>query len=464
MATNEVCIKISFFDSSIRKIKPLGFCLLLLAYTICAILIQVRVYSSIQLLLTPDLWFLRLTTIILCYALLYLPIAVLKRISPLLVQQWEAETSSLMSISRRFLVICFLNHLPTHRPLLDPPSSTSKSLPTAQAFYGLSLSIKQHKWIALVGCTLGLNFVYIMWGVLQEKIMTRSYNGEHFREPQFLIFCNRIGGLLVSVISLALIGKRGDDSTVEVKSPLANYASLALSNIVSSWCQYEALLFITFPVQVISKCCKAIPVMLMGRCLYGRAYKAYEYITTALISLGVCMFILSSPSEHSDKVTENSISGLILICGYVALDSFTSTSQANLFRTFKMSPLHMMSGVCSWAVLFTITPLLADGSLKSSCQFAWRQPEFAFDAVASALCSGFGQILIFATIAEFGAVTFSLIMTVRMCLSILVSCILFSHPLNVLGVGGLLITFGAIIAKMIYQRIVSTASAPIPKS
>nr|CUU97544.1 hypothetical transcript [Hymenolepis microstoma] len=391
----------SFFESTIGKIKPLHFCLFLMVYTICAILIQISV--------------------------------------------------------------CFLNHLPTHRPLLDPPS-TPKSSVAARASDGLSLFVKQHKWMTLVGCTLGLNFVYIMWGVLQEKIMTRSYNGERFHDPQFLIFCNRIGGLLVSVISFALIGKRADDSTVETKSPLTNYASLALSNIISSWCQYEALIFITFPVQVISKCCKAVPVMLMGRCLYGRSYKAYEYITTVLISLGVCMFILSSPSEHSGKVTENSISGLILICGYVALDSFTSTSQSNLFRTFKMSPLHMMSGVCSWAVLFTVTPLLADGSLKSSCQFAWRQPEFAFDAMASALCSGFGQVLIFATIAEFGAVTFSLIMTVRMCLSILVSCILFSHPLNFLGVGGLFITFGAIIAKMVYQRTVTAASAPVPKS
>lgn len=80
--------------------------------------------------------------------------------------------------------------------------------------------------------------------------MTRSYNGEHFREPQFLIFCNRIGALLVAVTCLALIGTRADDSTTEIKSPLTSYAHPALSNIVSSWCQYEALIFITFPVQV----------------------------------------------------------------------------------------------------------------------------------------------------------------------------------------------------------------------
>ncbi|VDL18847.1 unnamed protein product [Hymenolepis diminuta] len=467
MASNEISSHISFFEPAIKKIKPIYFCIILLVYTFCAILIQFHVYSSVQLLFTPDLWFLRLAAIVFCYTLIYIPIAVLKRIAPLLSQQWEAETSSLASICQCSIVVCFLSHLPIHQPLHDPVSSTSKSSLAARACDGLSQFTKRHRWMALVGCTLGLNFVYILWGVLQgriinalsievylclsiysyihfqEKIMTRSYNGEHFREPQFLIFCNRIGALIVAVTCLALTGARSDDSTAEIKSPLTSYAHPALSNIVSSWCQYEALIFITFPIQV----------------LFGE-----KRWTVALISIGVCIFILSSPPEHEVKATENSVSGLILICGYIVLDSYTSTSQSNLFRTFKMSPLHMMCGVCSWAVLFIVTPLLANETLKSSLQFAWRQPQFAFDAAASALCSGIGQVLIFATIAEFGAVTFNLIMTVRMCLSILVSCMLFSHPLNILGIGGLLITFGAIFAKMILKTSVNTSSVPNPKS
>lgn len=119
----------------------------------------------------------------------------------------------------------------------------------------------------------------------------------------------------------------------------------------------------------------------------------------------------------------------------------------------------MMRGVSSWAVLFTITPPLADGTLLSSLRFAWNQPQFAFDAAASAVCSGFGQVLIFATIAEFGAVNFSLIMTVRQCLSILISCLLFTHPLNALSIGGLIITFGAIFARITYKRMFATFSA-----
>lgn len=151
-----------------------SFCIILLVYTFCAILIQFHVYSSVQLLFTPDLWFLRLATIVFCYALIYVPIAVIKGIAPLLSQQWEAETSSLASICQCSIVVCFLSHLPIHRPLLDPVSSTSKSSLAARASDGLSEFAKRHRWMALVGCTLGLNFVYLLWGVLQVGSIDRS--------------------------------------------------------------------------------------------------------------------------------------------------------------------------------------------------------------------------------------------------------------------------------------------------
>ncbi len=83
--------------------------------------------------------------------------------------------------------------------------------------------------------------------------MTKDYGGEHFAEPQFLVFANRLGALVVSSTCI-LIGRfcmRGQATDQPVdKAPLAGYANPALSNILSSWCQYEALLFITFPVQV----------------------------------------------------------------------------------------------------------------------------------------------------------------------------------------------------------------------
>lgn len=119
----------------------------------------------------------------------------------------------------------------------------------------------------------------------------------------------------------------------------------------------------------------------------------------------------------------------------------------------------MMLAVCGWATLFTLVPLVSDGTLVSALRFARDHPEFLFDASGSAICSGFGQILIYATIAEFGAVTFVIIMTIRQSLSILVSCLLFRHPVNAVGCLGLVVTFGAIFARIYIKRRQSSSKA-----
>ena len=55
-------------------------------------------------------------------------------------------------------------------------------------------------------------------------------------------------------------------------APILSFAPCALSNTFSSWSQYNALKFVTFPVQTIFKSSKIIPVMLMGRFLKGTMY------------------------------------------------------------------------------------------------------------------------------------------------------------------------------------------------
>lgn len=92
---------------------------------------------------------------------------------------------------------------------------------------------------------------YLTWGVLQERVMTRSYgatedgeNGEQFTDSQFLVFMNRILALTVSGLCCILIKQPRH------MAPMYKYSFASISNILSSWCQYEALKYISFPTQV----------------------------------------------------------------------------------------------------------------------------------------------------------------------------------------------------------------------
>ena len=55
-----------------------------------------------------------------------------------------------------------------------------------------------------------------------------------------------------------------------------------------------------------------------------------------------------------------------------------------------------------------------------------------------------GQVLIFHTIRSFGALVFAIIMTVRIALSILASCLIYGHRVTELGAIGLALVFCAV--------------------
>lgn len=102
--------------------------------------------------------------------------------------------------------------------------------------------------LVLVYCFLGLQSSYLMWGLLQEKIMTQTYSGKAFTDSQFLVFVNRILALVIAWAYLLFYENQSIRRSKD--GPLYKYSFCAFSNIMSSWFQYEALKFVSFPTQV----------------------------------------------------------------------------------------------------------------------------------------------------------------------------------------------------------------------
>nr|SVE81287.1 EOG090X05CU [Daphnia magna]SVE83047.1 EOG090X05CU [Daphnia magna] len=305
------------------------------------------------------------------------------------------------------------------------------------------------KALSLFYCCAGLQVSYLLWGLLQEKIMTREYTDgdkiERFTDSQFLVFVNRILAFLFSGIYLLLTHQNVH------RTPLYKYSFCSVSNTLSSWCQYEALKFVSFPTQVLAKSAKVIPVMLMGKLVSRAQYKNYEYTTAVLISVGMTAFLLGSGGDKKgNNVT--TVSGAVLLCGYLIFDSFTANWQSALFKEHKPSSIQMMCGVNLMSCLFTSASLIQQGGFFYSLSFAARHPIFIMDCLLTAISSASGQLFIFATISKFGPVVFTIIMTVRQGLSILLSCLLYQHHLSPMGILGVFIVFLAIFLRMYYAQ------------
>jgi len=311
----------------------------------------------------------------------------------------------------------------------------------------------RHQCILITFCSSGLLTSYLVWGLLQERIMAFKYTSidgqqEHFRDSLFLEFMNRILAVFIACI-LMLIKKQPVHG-----APIYKYSYNALSNVMSSWCQYEALKYVSFPVQVLAKAAKVIPVMLMGRVVSRESYSMLEYLTAGMISVGLFMFVVSSDrTGENSKHTTYTISGIILLSGYLAFDAFTSNWQSNLFRVYHMSSIQMMAGSNLFSVLFAGVSLIEQGGFLEAMSFISRYPVFMSHIACLSITSAIGQLFIYYTIEEFGAAAFTIIMTVRQGFAILLSCIIYEHSVQMYGVVGVIMCFVAIFIRIYHAHL-----------
>ncbi|TDG49560.1 hypothetical protein AWZ03_004051 [Drosophila navojoa] len=301
--------------------------------------------------------------------------------------------------------------------------------------------------VQLLWCFGGLMVSYLTWGVLQEKIMTQHYQnfaGESakFKDSQFLVFANR---MLAFFVALGYL--QWQPTATRHRAPLYKYSYASFSNIMSAWFQYEALKFVNFPTQVLAKSCKIIPVMLMGKIMSKTKYESYEYVTALLISLGMIFFMTgSADSNKASGVT--TLTGIFLLSMYMIFDSFTANWQGSLFKSYGMTSIQMMCGVNLFSTIFTGASLSMQGGFMDSLAFATEHPKFVFDMVILSICSAVGQLFIYHTIDVFGPVVFTIIMTVRQAVAIMLSCFIYQHSITMLGIFGVLIVFAAIFLRV----------------
>ena len=61
-------------------------------------------------------------------------------------------------------------------------------------------------------CVAGLLISFLVWGVLQERMLTKPYDGDYFTSSYGLVFLNRLGGFLISGAMLYVFSPPGHNA------------------------------------------------------------------------------------------------------------------------------------------------------------------------------------------------------------------------------------------------------------
>lgn len=220
--------------------------------------------------------------------------------------------------------------------------------------------------------------------------------------------------------------------------------------------------------------------MLMGKILGNKTYPQYDYFVAVIIGIGISLFMSSTDDLTWGKDfggANGAWTGVMLLFLFLFFDSFTSQFQSRMFQRhsdlsmverkylhdkeqcayihslrLSISPLYWMCAVMfatsAFSTVLSGITLIHTKELTPALEFVYNHSEIHLHFFMFSICSTIGQLFIFYTIKNFGAVVFTLIMTTRILLSIAVSVFTYGHQVTGVGFLGLVLVLAAILYRI----------------
>ncbi|KAK6920206.1 UAA transporter [Dillenia turbinata] len=299
----------------------------------------------------------------------------------------------------------------------------------SRSLFGISLSDRP-KWQQFLICSSGFFFGYLVNGVCEEYV----YNRLQFSYGWFFTFVQ-------GFVYLLLIYLQGF-TTKQMVNPWKTYVKLSAVLMGSHGLTKGSLAFLNYPAQLMFKSTKVLPVMIMGGFIPGlrRKYPPHEYVSAALLVVGLILFTLADAHTSPNF----SILGVIMVSGALIMDSFLGNLQEAIF-TVNPETTQMEMLFCSTLVgmPFLIPPMLLTGELFKAWNSCSKHPYVYGVLVFEAMATFIGQVSVLSLVAVFGAATTAMVTTARKAVTLLLSYMIFTKPLTEQhGTGLLLIGMG----------------------
>jgi UDP-galactose transporter B1 len=354
---------------------------------------------------------------------------------------------------------------------------------------------------ALALSVVGIYSTFLTWGYMQERVTAVDYElaatGE-LRRFDCVSVLNLTMALAATVV--ARFGLSLCPPAEHCTAPSSAFLQCAISNTLASPFGYASLAHITYPMLMLAKASKLIPIMAMGKILgfldgVPRRYRLNQYAAAALLTIGIAMFSWSPEKMEREGSRPRStvLFGLGLVLCNLLLDGFTNARQERIFRDnrHRVMPMHLMCYMNAWSTALLAgwlvvgcaagqaksagllpaealsSSLLAhalrvepgpDGELRGgelleALRFFREAPQILPHIAAFAAMGAVGQIFIFLTISRFGPLVTTTICLTRKCFSILISVVAFGHALTQTQWAGCAVVFAGLALQSFGDRL-----------
>mmetsp|Transcript_21199 Transcript_21199/g.21316 ORF Transcript_21199/g.21316 Transcript_21199/m.21316 type:complete len:448 (-) Transcript_21199:160-1503(-) len=275
----------------------------------------------------------------------------------------------------------------------------------------------------LLFCVLGMITSLTMYGVVLEYATSGQ---RKLHELSFLFVTTSIY-TITAYVARWLFGEK--------PSPISKYQMLVLSvtSLTSTFTSVRSLRYVIYPVQVLFKSCKPVPVMAFGLAL-GKKYPIKKYVNVMIITTGVALFMSGGKSASKPGPSGSSFLGVIMLSISLCFDGATGAYEDKLMARDAVEPFDLMYNIQLGKAVISFCSLVALNQLP---HFLDTVLHGGFQLILLGLTGALGQVFVFVTIAKFGALNCALIGLGRKLLSLALSFLLYGHTMNAIQTVGL---------------------------
>lgn len=298
---------------------------------------------------------------------------------------------------------------------------------------------KHAGYLWLIVCVTGMVCSLTLYGVVLEYATS---GGRKLHEVSFLFVTTSIYSM-TAFVAREVFGEK--------PSNISKYQMLILSltSIASTFTSVRSLRYVIYPVQVLFKSCKPVPVMGFGVIL-GKRYPLKKYVNVMIITAGVALFMGggSSSAKKSGGGTDSTLLGALMLSISLCFDGATGAYEDKLMAKDHVGPFDLMFNIQLGKAVVSFCALIATNGIND---FVRTVLDGGVRLVLLGFTGAIGQVFVFVTISKFGALNCALIGLGRKLLSLLLSFILYGHTMNAVQTVGLSLALVSMIANF-YEK------------
>jgi UDP-galactose transporter B1 len=219
--------------------------------------------------------------------------------------------------------------------------------------------------LKLAVLAVGVWISFVAFGWAQETLTSHEFGEakERFEHTSSLVLLQSVGNAIIAYLALLLTYGPGVSITGGV--PTKDWLIAALGYLGAHKFGLEALRYIIFPLQVVVKSCKAIPVM-AGEMLIAKVqHPLSKKLSVLIMTLGVIAFTLAAPSKKGSQafvLDRKTVIGLTLVFLALVCDGIYGPYQNKIAKEFKVSEFHLMLNMNLWQGLFSFLIIAPSGA------------------------------------------------------------------------------------------------------